>query len=63
MSPPGQALGFGARAVHAMERDHRRLALSLVLAHRLACVRSGSPGVDEVVGDLEDEAEIAREAN
>src|SRR5512145_109562 len=56
----GQEARLVARALHAQERDEIRLAGGAVLTGRLAGRRGVALGVDEVVGDLEGEAEIVR---
>ena len=52
-----QRVGLLARAVHAQQRDEGRLAGIGVLADRLAGLFDAAFDIQQVVGDLEGEAE------
>ena len=54
----GQHIGLGARPFEAQDRDKRRLAGFGVLADLLADLGLVALGVEQVVGDLEGEAEV-----
>ena len=55
-----QQLGLGAGALDAEDRDERRLAGGGIGADRLAGLGSRAFDIEQIVGDLEGEAEIVR---